>query len=438
MKLWNRLFLEHRSSLGISFFRIFVALTVGFHVIPSFLCLEDNYLSTAFKEVNLSFFTPNVIEWVQQSPDWLVYFFVAFFCLFWFSFLVGLYSQISCILLMLACYYFYALNSFHIGTLSWDILLVTLFLMCVSGYHGDYFSLDCLRRGNIFAYKKKSPFFIQRLLQFQIASNYFYTALYKVTAHGNWLTDNPMYYLYNYPKEGVTKQFPLRQFFAQQPELCYWLGISVICMELTLPFLLFIPRTRLFAIGIGFLFHILLLTALHVPTIFFFLFPPQFLLFIHPDTVLKWIKQRRVKNRLSNQAQLIYDGQCGFCRWCIQKLLIMDLFGYLRKVDYQRSPNIEELHPSLNQYLCHSQLHLIEPSGKLYGGFFIFRRLCLKLPMLYPFIPIFYFPGSGFMGPWVYRWVAKNRYLFHFSRVCKDNACFVRSTTETLRESKDF
>jgi len=36
---------------------------------------------------------------------------------------------------------FYALNEFHIGTLSWDILLVTLFLMCVSPYHGIIFPL---------------------------------------------------------------------------------------------------------------------------------------------------------------------------------------------------------------------------------------------------------------------------------------------------------
>ena len=422
--LWERLFLGYRSSLTLSLFRIAAALTVGLHVIPSFFYLKDNYLSTAFKEINLNFFTFEFVLWIQKSPDWLVYFFVGGFCLFWFTFLIGLYSQLSCILMTLGCYYFYALNSFHIGTLSWDILLVTLFLMCVSGYHGDYFSADALRKNNSFSYKKKRPYFIQRLLQMQIASTYFYTAFYKVTPEGNWISDNPLYYLLNYPPEGVIKQFPFRQFFAGQPELCYWLGISIICMEFSLPFLLFIQRTRLLGITIGCIFHILLLVTFHVPTIFFFLFPPQLFLFINPDPILNWIKKRRKQFLLSQQNLLIYDGQCHFCGGAVQKLMILDLFGCLKKINYHTYADLTKLHPSLNEEICHSQLHLVEPGGRLHGGFFIFRRLCLKLPMIYPFIPLFYFPGSGIAGPWIYRWVAKNRYLFHWSKTCRDNACF--------------
>ena len=56
IKLWNRLFLEERPSIGLSFFRIVVALTVGFHVIPSFFHLEDTFFHTAFKTANGLFF----------------------------------------------------------------------------------------------------------------------------------------------------------------------------------------------------------------------------------------------------------------------------------------------------------------------------------------------------------------------------------------------
>ena len=423
-KLWHRLFLESRPSLGLSFFRIAVAITTGFHVIPSFLHLQDNYLSTALKEFNFSFFPPAVIDWVQKSPDLLVYFFVVFFCVAWFLFLVGLFSQISCILMTLACYYFYALNSFHIGTLSFDILLVVLFLMCATPYHGDYFSVDCLRRKDILAYRRERPFFLQRLLQMQIASIYFYTALYKVTAAGNWLNDNPMYYLFNYPPEGVTKQFIFREFFAARPEACYGIGLTVMAMEFLLPFLLFIPRTRVFGIVVGFVFHLLLIITLHVPTIFFFLFPPQLLLFISPRAILNWIERKRLHNEQNGRMQIIYDGHCRFCLASINKLLIMDLFGSLREVDYQAVTDVKMLHPVLTKELCHSQLHLIEPGGKIHGGFFIFRRLCLKIPMLFPLVALFYFPGSSILGPMIYRWVAKNRYLFHFNSTCQDNACF--------------
>ena len=394
LKIWNQLFLEERPSIGLSFFRLFVALTVGLHVIPSFFHLDDNYLSTAFKTTNGMFFTLPVLQWVGQSPDWLVVVMVWFFLLTWFSFLIGLFAQASCIFMTVACYYFYALNDFHIGTLSWDILLVTLFLMCVTNYHGDYFSVDALRRNDTQAYKRMRPFFIQRLLQLQIASTFFYTALYKITAQGNWITGNPIYYLMNYPPMGVTKNFLFKEWMAANPAFCYWIGVLVVSVEILMPFLLFIRKTRRSAIIAGCFFHLLLILTLDVPAIFFFLFPAQLLLFINPQGIIQWvegIRQRSIK------ADLLYDGDCGFCLQSVRQLQVMDLFG---RLNCQPSPTvISEVKVSVGD--------------KVYGGFFAFRRLTLMLPMLYPLAIIFYLPGMGLIGPLVYRCIAKNRYLFN-------------------------
>ena len=164
-----------------------------------FFHLDENYLRTAFKTLNYNFFTPEAIAFIQNSPDWLVAAFAGLFCVVWFLFLIGYASQFSCILMTATCYYFYAFDAFYIGTLSWDILLVTLFLMCLTPYHGDYFSVDWLRRGDTLAYRRQRPFFIQRLLQLQIGFTYFYTALYKVSSEGNWFSGNPIYYLMHYP-----------------------------------------------------------------------------------------------------------------------------------------------------------------------------------------------------------------------------------------------
>ena len=426
-KIWHKLFLEERPSIGLSFFRIAVALTVGFHVIPCFFQLSENYYSTAFKTYNASFFPVSVIELVQKSPDGLVLFFVFFFLIVWFFFLIGLFTQISCFLTIVACYYFYALNSFQIGTLSWDILLVTLFLMCVTPYPGDYFSVDCLRRADPLAYQRRRPFFLQRLLQMQIAFSYFYTGLYKISARGNWLTDNPMYYLMNYPPMGVTKNFLLKDFFAIHPQLCYWTGILIIACELSMPFLLFYRKTRNSAIVLGIFFHIVLILTFDVPAIFFFLFPAQLLLFVNPEKIVRTIERKRERALQSEQNILLYDGNCQFCRRSVAQLRVMDLFNTLKMVDYQTL--IKENQPlpgGLTEKQAASQLHLIEPNGMVSGGYFVFRRLSWKLPMLYPLIPIFYFPASGVIGPLVYRWVAKNRYLFHFNKTCRDNRCFVK------------
>ncbi|MBI5150328.1 MAG: DUF393 domain-containing protein [Candidatus Omnitrophica bacterium] len=423
-ELWGKIFLQDRPSIGLSFFRIFVALTTGFHVLPSFVHLEDNYLHTAFKTLNFNFFTPQVIDLVQKSPDGVVVAFVWLFCVSWFSFLIGWRSQISCIVMTAAGYYFYALNAFHIGTLSWDILLVTLFLMCLTPYHGDYFSLDSLRGRDVYAYKRRRPFFLQRLLQIQIAFTYFYTALYKVSGEGNWLTDNPIYYLMHYPAAGVTKYFLLRDILAPHPQLCYGIGILIVVVELLMPFLLFCGPTRVSAIYLGFVFHIMLILTLDVPAIFFFLFPPQLLLFINPERIVSWVERWRLYHQRANRSQIVYDGKCRFCQNSIEKIKIMDLYDVLNSVDFQALDDPGTLHPQLSKEKAMSQIHLIEPDGKFYGGFDAFRRICWRLPMLYSLIPVVYFPGMGIIGPCLYRWVARNRYLFHANGVCAKNTCF--------------
>jgi len=443
--IWNRLFLEERPSIGLSFFRLCVAFTVGAHVIPTLLQLQDNYLHTAFKEKNPSFFNWQTLVLVEKSPDWFVKVMAALFCVALGFFAAGLFSQFSCCLVVLGCYYFYALNSLHIGTLSYDILLVTLSLMCVTGYPGDFFSLDSLLKadpfiphgirprdllkntlgeGNPSAYWKKRPFFIQRLLQMQLAFIYFYTGLGKITGDGNWLTGNPIWYLMNSPPQSVVKHFVFREFFAGNPALCYWIGVVIVLFELLMPALLFWRSTRFFAIFYGLFFHVVLLVTLHVPTIFFFLFPPMFFLFIEPEKIIAWIDKRRQRHVIAAREKIIYDGRCHFCIASIRRLEVLDLFGNLEPVDFQEIKDLSTLDPRLTYERCHSELQLLAKNGKIYGGFYAFRRLSLSLPLLWPFVPVLYFPGMQIIGSVVYSWVAKNRYLFHRKKSCINNSCF--------------
>ena len=410
-RLWNRLFLGERPSIMLAFFRIAMAAAIGLHVIPTFLQLNDNYLHTAFKETNPSFFTPEAIRLVAQSPDAVVLAFVALFLVSWFCFLIGFRTQPSAILVMISSYYFYALNSLHIGTLSWDILLVTFFLLCITDYPGDYFSVDSLRKGNAESYRRARPYFIQRLLQLQMSATYFYTALAKISSRGNWLSENPWWYLMNEPAGSVVKEFWLRPFLAARPDLCYAIGISVIVMEFSLSVLWFLPKIRIGAIFIGWVFHVLLLWTLHVPTIFFFLFPPQMLLFIDPRNITRWIDQKREKAKCRGRAKLIFDGNCHFCRESVRMLLVLDLFGYLETVDFNQWKT-EDFPAGLDCDICKLEIKLAEPDGTISGGFFAFRRLALKLPLLYPCAPLLYLPGAAFLGVRAYEWVAKHRYLF--------------------------
>lgn len=430
-QLWRRAFLDARPSLSLGLFRVAVAWTVAAHMIPSFFHMDENFLSTAFKTQNYSFFPVPVLRLVAASPDWMVWLWAAVFLIALMAFALGLFSQISCIAMTAACYYFYALNNFQIGTLSFDILLVTLFLMCVTSYPGDFLSIDSLRRGKPAAYKRARPFFIQRLLQLQLAWTFWFTALSKThwlhdpRTHmiGNWFTDNPYYYLMHYPAIGVVRAFPFRDWLAQQPQLCHGIGVFVLVCELVVPLLWFVRKTRVFGIALGFIFHLLLWGTLHVPTLFLFLFPPMMLLFIEPETIVRWIESRQEHHALAERGMLLYDGNCGFCLESIKRVRVLDIFGWVDPLNFHKQPDLFKLHPALTPERCRSEMILIEPNGRISGGFGAFRQLTRHLPMLWILSPLAYLPGAAWAGNRVYRWVSEHRYLLHKNPICTSNQC---------------
>lgn len=422
-RLWHRAFLERRPSLSLGLFRFAVAWTVGCHILPSFFHLDENFLSTAFKTHNFSFFPVPVLQLVAQSPDWLVRSWAALFLASLAAFTLGCWSQISCLTMTLCCYYFYALNSFQIGTLSFDILLVTLVLMCVTDYHSDFLSFDGLARGKAASYKRMRPFFVQRLLQLQLASTFWYTALNKITAGGNWLTGHPYWSLMCSPPASVVRQFPLRGWLAQHPAACHELGVGCLLFEFVLPVLWFIPRTRVAGIILGILFHLMLWVTLHVPTIFLFLFPPMMLLFIAPETLVAWIERRQEANATAGRAVLLYDGNCGFCLASIKRLRVLDLFGWIDPLNFHSQPNLASLNPLLTPERCRSEMVLLEPNGRLSGGFDALARMAPRMPLLWPLAPLVRVPGAQWVGSRIYRWVAAHRYLLHRNPVCVSNQC---------------
>ncbi|MBI3330934.1 MAG: DUF393 domain-containing protein [Candidatus Omnitrophica bacterium] len=421
--IFHRAFLDRRPSLSLGLFRLGVAFTVGAHMIPSFFQMEDTYLATAFRTQNYSFFPVPILRLVAASPDGVVWAFVALFAVSLAAFTVGLCTQASTVLLTLSCYYFYALNNYHIGTLSFDILLVTLFLLCVTNYHGDFLSLDTLRRGRARAYKRLRPFFLQRLLQLQLAWTFWYTALSKITDGGNWLTDNPHYYLMHYPPIGVVREFPGRAWLGQHPVLCHQLGIALLAFEVLVPFLWFIPRTRPLGIALGIAFQLMLWVTLHVPTIFLFLFPPLMLLFIRPEALVRWIERRQAAHAAHGRAVLLYDGRCGFCLESVRRLRVLDLFGWVDPLDFHAQPDLSRLAPALTPERCRSEMVLLEPNGRLSGGFEAFARMTRRLPLLWGLAPLVHLPGANWVGTRLYRWVAAHRYLFHRNPSCAANQC---------------
>ena len=124
-------------------------------------------------------------------------------------------------------------------------------------------------------------------------------------------------------------------------------------------------------------------------------------MFLPPMYFQKMNDMKDQKPRL----KILYDAQCGFCRSSVKLLRSMDWWG---RLDFADGPKLM------------NELRLIAPDGKTYGGFFAFRQLVWKLPLLYLMIPLVYFPGSGLIGPKVYHWVANNRHFLSTIHSPKD------------------
>ena len=136
---------------------------------------------------------------------------------------------------------------------------------------------------------------------------------------------------------------------------------------------------------------------------------------------MSWIEAKRQASSAGLRYKLLYDGRCQLCQHSVARVKIMDLFAAIEHIDVH-TVDVAVFGPLLTKAEVLKKLYLITPSGRIYSGFAAFRRLSLVLPMFFVLIPLFYFPGMGIVGDWVYGAIAKNRYLFKFSS-CKDSAC---------------
>ena len=109
-----------------------------------------------------------------------------------------------------------------------------------------------------------------------------------------------------------------------------------------------------------------------------------------------------------SDAVLLYDADCGFCRWAVDKLLAWDRAGRLRPAALQ-SPQADRLLPGLDEETKMASWHLVI-DGKVYSGGAAAAPLLRLLPGGRPVAPVVAaFPG---MTDHAYRLVARNRDRF--------------------------
>lgn len=103
---------------------------------------------------------------------------------------------------------------------------------------------------------------------------------------------------------------------------------------------------------------------------------------------------------------VLYDGDCGFCRWLLAGLLRWDRAGRLRPIALQR-PEAEEFLADLAPAERMASWHLVSPTGERTSG-------GAAVPSLLSLLPHGRFPAAAFarlprLTARGYRWVAEHR-----------------------------
>ena len=109
-----------------------------------------------------------------------------------------------------------------------------------------------------------------------------------------------------------------------------------------------------------------------------------------------------------HQWTFYYDGNCSFCTGGVAGLSRLDFFRQVRWMPFQ---SLEEPPRGLSWEHLNCAAYLDTGRDQLYEGFYSLRMLTLRLPLLVPLAPVLWAPGVNLLGPAVYRWIARNRYL---------------------------
>jgi predicted DCC family thiol-disulfide oxidoreductase YuxK len=83
---------------------------------------------------------------------------------------------------------------------------------------------------------------------------------------------------------------------------------------------------------------------------------------------------------------------------------------------------IKGFRPQFKAVDLRREIHIIEPNGKIFVGYWAVRRLFLLSPITFMFGLVLHLPFIHLIGNPVYRLIAKNRYKLN-KRKCEDNSC---------------
>jgi len=86
-----------------------------------------------------------------------------------------------------------------------------------------------------------------------------------------------------------------------------------------------------------------------------------------------------------------------------------DTFGVLEFHDFHDLETMKGKFPMIRLEDAEEAMIAVTEELQIFKGFYAFRQIIWISPWLWLLLPIFYFPGSSYVGNRLYAWIAGNR-----------------------------
>lgn len=139
----------------------------------------------------------------------------------------------------------------------------------------------------------------------------------------------------------------------------------------------------------------------------------------------------------------IYDGHCVICNTTRRLVRVLDWFRRIEFLDLHQHAQVSQRYPWLDQSRLMGEVHVID-GERVYAGFEGTRRMLRELPLGLPLWALLHVPGvSGWLGPRLYRFIARHRYAINRllgvdlsaqSADCDDGVCKIPPATPTRKK----
>jgi predicted DCC family thiol-disulfide oxidoreductase YuxK len=236
-----------------------------------------------------------------------------------------------------------------------------------------------------------------RLIQIQMAALFFYSGLAKTRGNDWWHGDAMWLVFVNVDYYNHT----LLDLLASH----YWLGkvatYSTLLIEITFPFLIWQRISRPYMLAAAIFLHIQIALFMGMPY-FSFVMIMGHMSFVRPE----WLTRLgEAWKRKMGAMEMIYDGNCGFCKRSMAWFLAFDGLRQIRIRNFRTSSS-----PVVSDQQLDKALYLVLPDGRALPGFEAYRYVVLRAPGLWWLVPLFYMPVfSRLFGHPIYDWIAANR-----------------------------